>query len=155
MFRAPSSHPSSTDDVIFISSSFFFYSFYFGPRIIVYRELFSTRRLFSRRGARHVLRSLYFSFFFARAKSQNRVLPSSVTAIPVEEVEDISCPEICPFLSPFRAFFSSSSFVPFRIFFTVSLYLSFFLIRTSPSAIICPLSLNSFYPLYQQNANTR
>lgn len=85
--------------------------------------------------------------------SQNRVLPSSVTAIPVEEVEDISCPEICPFLSPFRALFSSSSFVPFRIFhrFPLSIVLSHshLSLRNYLS-----LSLNSFYPLYQQNANT-
>lgn len=104
-------------------------------------------------GEQDTFHSLYFSFFFARAMSQNRVLPSSVTAIPVEEVEDISCPEICPFLSPFRALFSSSSFVPFRIFyrFPLSIVLSHshLFLRNYLS-----LSLNSFYPLYQQNANT-
>lgn len=152
MFRAPSRVPPRRTTLFYFLLLLLFFLFrsadYCLSRIIFH----STFVFPTGRETRSV--SLYFSFFFARAMSQNRVLPSSVTAIPVEEVEDISCPEICPFLSPFRALFSSSSFVPFRIFHRSPLSIVLSHSHLS-SRNYLSLSLNSFYPLYQQNANTR
>lgn len=151
MFRAPSRVPPRRTTLFYFLLLRLLFLFFRPADYCLSRIIFHSTFVFP---TGDTFRSLYFSFFFARAMSQNRVLPSSVTAIPVEEVDDISCPEICPFLSPFRALFSSSSFVPFRIFhrFPLSIVLSHshLSLRNYLS-----LSLNSFYPLYQQNANTR
>lgn len=84
---------------------------------------------------RGTFRFLALSFFLfslvSWARSQDRVLPPSVTTVSGEEAKDINCSEICPRLSPLRA----PLFLPpvqFRIF------------SLSPIAIITLPSLNSF-----------
>lgn len=71
MFRAPSRvPPRRTTLFCFLLLLLLFLLF---RRIIVYRELFSARRLFSRRGARHVPFSLFLLFLRPGEEPKSRV----------------------------------------------------------------------------------
>lgn len=153
MFRAPSRASLFDGRRYFISPSFFFYSFSFGPRIIVYRELFSTRRLFSRRGARHVPFSLFLLFLRPGEEPKSRV-----TVVrhrhPGRRSRRYKLPRDMSLPFAFsRPFF-------FLFFCTISNFFYRFPLSIVPSHShlflrnYLSLSLNSFYPLYQQNANT-